>query len=79
MDFRNRNDQQLCLSAHFGVEGQGTTQAVLDHLTQEKLILWAIGDGRVPGGGTRPLAPPGNIATWQSTVQGWVNSGMPCN
>jgi hypothetical protein len=79
MDFRNRNDQQLCLSAHFGVGGQGTTQAVLDHLTQDKLILWAIGDGRVPGGGTRPLAPPGNIATWQSTVQAWVNAGMPCS
>jgi len=79
MDFRNRNDQQLCLSAHFGVGGQGTTQAVLDHLTQDKLILWAIGDGRVPGGGTRPLAPPGNIASWQATVQAWVNAGMPCS
>jgi hypothetical protein len=47
-------------------------------MTQDKLILWAVGDGRVPNGQIRAAAPPGNIATWQSTVQAWVNAGMPC-
>ena len=79
LDFRNRNDLQLCLSAQFGAGGVPGTNAVLRHLTQDKLILWGIGDGRVPGGGTRPLAPPGNIATWQSLVQSWVAAGMPCS
>jgi hypothetical protein len=53
-------------------------QAVLDYMTQDKLILWAVGDGRVPNGQIRAAAPPGSIATWQSTVQAWVNAGMPC-
>lgn len=80
LDFRNRNDLQLCLSAQFGAGGVGGLNAALEHLTQDKLILWAVGDGRRPQSST-PLqtAPPNNIATWQSMIQSWVAAGMPCN
>jgi len=78
-DFRNRTDLQLCLMAQFGGGNEPGLAAVLNHLTEDKLILWAVGDGRVPGGGTRPLAPPGNIDTWRAQVTAWVNAGLPCN
>ncbi len=76
MDFRNRTDAQLCTMAQtFGGAG-----SVLNHLTQDKLILWAIGDGRRPSNSTPyPTAPPNNITTWQGLVQSWVNAGTPCN
>jgi|GEM_PF-3449099 len=81
LDFRNRTLMEHCLAAHFGAGNATSPAAVLSHLTEDKLILWAIGDGRVPvsGGGTRPLAPPGNINTWRKQITVWVNAGMPCN
>lgn len=79
LDFRNRTLMQHCLAAQFGAGSSVGDAAVLSHLTEDKLILWAIGDGRVPGGGTRPLAPPGNIDTWRTQITAWVNAGMPCN
>lgn len=85
LDFRNRNLMQLCLSAQFGAGGAGGTNAVLNHLNEDRLILWAIGDGRRPGTPANPnppplpLAPPGNITTWRSQVTAWVNAGLPCD
>lgn len=73
MDFRNKSDQVLCNMAKQHVSGHSPLQ----HMTQDKLILWAVGDGRVPGK-TLPTAPPNNIASWQSLITQWVDAGMPC-
>jgi hypothetical protein len=76
MDFRNKTDADLCAMA----KNPGTVAgSVLNHLSQDKLVLWAVGDGRVPGGTTLATAPPNSISTWQTRVQNWVNAGMPCS
>lgn len=82
MDFRNRSDMSLCLAGQL----TGTlARTVLEHLTEDRLILWAVGDGRRPraaDGSTLqplPLAPPMTIAQWRTLVQQWINGGMRCN
>ncbi len=76
-DFRNRTNDQLCQMARNPAVPDNTPP--LQHLTEDKLILWAVGDGRVPDGTRRFTAPPNSIPTWRSIVQAWVNAGMPCN
>ncbi len=76
MDLRNLTDAQIC---ELRARNAGTAGTVQNHLTQDKLILWAIGDGRLPNGAILPTAPPNNISTWQTRVQNWINAGMPCN
>lgn len=74
-DLRNKTDAQLCQMAR----DRGTVApSTLAHLTQDRLILWAVGDGRVPNK-TLPTAPPNSIATWRDRVQSWINAGMPCS
>jgi hypothetical protein len=75
MDLRNLTDAQLCQRARDPGTAAGS---VLNHLTQDKLILWAIADGRLPNSIVRPTAPPNSISTWQTRVQNWINAGMPC-
>jgi hypothetical protein len=76
MDFRNKTPAQLCGMAKNPGTIAGT---VLNHLTQDRLILWAVASGRVPGTATpKPVAPPGSISSWRSQVQAWVDAGMPC-
>lgn len=76
MDFRNRTDQQLCDMA----KSVGTSTAVATHLKEDKLVLWAVGDGRRPSNTTPvALAPPGSITAWRTLVDTWVNAGMACN
>ena len=48
-------------------------------MSEDKLVLWAVGDGRVPFGGTYPTAPPNDIEQWRSLVQEWVSAGLPCD
>jgi hypothetical protein len=90
LDFRNRTIPLLCGFARTGVGGATTANAVRDHLTQDKLILWAVGDGRVPTTPTttvRPTAPPDSnppntgqeIQAWRQLVNRWVDAGMPCD
>ena len=74
MDFRNKTDPDLCNMAKNAGSVAGT---VLNHLTQDKLVLWAVGDGRVPGK-TLTTAPPNSISAWQERIQKWVDFGMPC-
>jgi len=75
-DLRNLTAAQLCARA----TNAGTVAgSVLNHLTQDKLILWAVGDGRVPNATTKSTAPPNSITTWQTRVQNWISAGMPCN
>jgi hypothetical protein len=77
MDLRNLTDAQLCQRA---TNPGSVAGSVLNHLTQDKLILWAIADGRLPNSITKPTAPPNSISTWQARVQSWINAGMPpCN
>jgi len=75
MDFRNKTDAQLCEMAKNPGSIAGS---VLNHLSQDKLVLWAAGDGRVPGK-TLATAPPNSIAVWQQQIQKWIDFGMPCS
>lgn len=77
MDLRGLTAAQQCSLR--AINAGTTAGSVLNHLTQDKLILWAIGDGRVPNGTIKTVAPPGNITTWQTRVQNWITAGMPCN
>ncbi len=88
MDFRNKNILELCSLAKRGAGGATSSNAVREHLTQDKLILWAVGDGRRPSNSTPyPTAPPETnphntnqeIQAWQQVVNRWVDYGMPCN
>ena len=76
MDFRNRTDQQICEDIKTRLPG---TQ-LASHLKEDKLVLWAVGDGRRPSNSTPlALAPPGSISAWRTLVDTWVNAGMACN
>lgn len=74
MDFRGKNIGQLCQMAR----SLGSPIAAFRHLTQDKLILWAVGDGRVPNGATLQLAAPGSIEEWRHAVALWLEAGTPC-
>jgi len=78
MDLRGLSDAQLCEQR---AKNAGSVGTVLQHLTQDKLILWAFEHPQVPRTpvGELEKAPPSNITTWQTRVQNWVNAGMPCN
>ena len=81
MDFRNRTPAQLCSMAQQSATDPITGQPVsgFQHLTQDKLILWAVNPNpqgnvqlpSIPAGQTRPPAPPANIAAWQNEVYVW--------
>lgn len=75
MDFRNKTDVQLCDQA----KTLGTAAAISNHLKEDKLVLWAVGDGRRPGNATPlALAPPGSITSWRTLVDNWINGNMVC-
>jgi hypothetical protein len=74
-DFRDRTDAELCALASQPVSGHPP----LEHMSEDKLVLWAVGDGRLPFGGTVPTAPPNDIAQWRALVQQWVDAGLPCD
>jgi hypothetical protein len=82
MDFRNKSDMHLCLAANLP---GSKARDVREHLTQDKLILWAVGDGRRPADASGsalpalPVAPPMSIAQWRTLVQQWLDGGMRCN
>ncbi|CAN5870048.1 hypothetical protein BH24GEM1_BH24GEM1_18480 [soil metagenome] len=75
MDLRNLTDAQLCARA----QNPGIAGTIQNHLMQDKLILWAIGNPVLPNGTVRPTAPPNNISTWQTRVQNWINAGALCD
>jgi hypothetical protein len=75
-DFRNKTNEQLCQLAR---AFSNPATSALEHLTQDKLILWSVGDGRVPDGTKRLTAPPHSIRGWQLIVALWAEAGMPCN
>lgn len=74
MDFRGKSIGQLCQMAR----APGSPSAVFRHLMNDKLILWAVGDGRVPNGTTLSLASPSSIEEWRHAVVLWIEAGMPC-
>jgi len=74
-DFRDRTDAELCAMASQPVSGHPP----LEHMSEDKLVLWAVGDGRLPFGGTLPTAPPNDIQAWRTRVQQWVSAGLPCD
>lgn len=91
MDFRRRPNesqtqhvQRLCSMAQQNASGVSGFQ----HLTQDKLILWAVNPNQsgnvqlpsIPPGQVRPPAPPANIAAWSSAVfTWWFTTQKACN
>lgn len=73
LDFDGRSNSQLCDMARQPISGHSP----LEHMTEDRLILWAVGVGRVPGG-VLPTAPPNDIEAWRSLVELWVEGGMQC-
>lgn len=73
-DFRGKSDGELCAMASQPVSGHSP----LEHMSEDKLVLWAVGDGRLPFGGSLPTAPPHDIEQWRGLIQQWVSAGMPC-
>ena len=50
-----------------------------EHMTEDRLVLWAVGDGRHAFGNNVPTAPPNDIQAWRDLIAEWVNAGMPCD
>ncbi|NOS77265.1 MAG: hypothetical protein HOP35_04915 [Nitrospira sp.] len=75
-DFRNKTNADLCQLARTFAPPATSAQ---EHLSEDKLILWAVGDGRVPDGTRRLTAPPHSIQGWKLIVAVWENAGRPCN
>jgi hypothetical protein len=73
-DFRDKTDAELCALASQPVSGHPP----LEHMSEDKLVLWAVGDGRLPFNESVPTAPPNSIEQWRSRVQQWVDAGLPC-
>jgi hypothetical protein len=77
MDLRNKSDPQLCDMARNPGSKASTP---LEHLTQDKLILWAVENPRVPPDGrTLENAPPRSVVSWRAAVQRWDSAGRPCS
>jgi hypothetical protein len=75
-DFRGQDDASLCNMASQEVSGH----TPFEHMTEDRLVLWAVGDGRVPFSATPlPTAPPNDIEQWRALIQQWVDAGMPCD
>lgn len=74
-DFRDLDAATLCTMASQPVSGH----TPLEHMTEDKLVLWAVGDGRLPFGNNVPTAPPNDIQAWRDLITDWVNAGMPCD
>lgn len=74
LDFRDKTDAELCDMASQPVSGHSP----LEHMSEDKLVLWAVGDGRLPFGDTLPTAPPNDIEQWRGLIQQWVAAGLPC-
>ena len=76
MDFRGLDEATLCSMASQPV----SDHSPLEHMTEDRLVLWAVGDGRVPfGNPDLPTAPPHDIEAWRALVNEWVDAGMPCD
>jgi hypothetical protein len=75
-DFRNKTNDQLCQLARAFASPATSAR---EHLSEDKLILWAVGDGRVPGETKKLTAPPHSIQGWRLIVFMWEQAGMPCN
>ena len=74
-DFRDKTDLELCAMASQPVSGHSP----LEHMSEDRLVLWAVGDGRVPfGNPDLPTAPPHDIDQWRTLLQQWVANGMAC-
>lgn len=75
-DFRNKTNDELCqLARAFATPATSARE----HLSEDKLILWAVGDGGVPDGTKRPTASPHSIQGWRLIVFMWDQAGRQCN
>jgi hypothetical protein len=80
-DLRGLSHTELCARAQDAGSVAGSPG---EHLSQDPLILWAVGNpdvgGALPFGvGPAEKAFPGSIAEWQVLVQGWNDLGTPCS
>lgn len=80
-DLRGLSHSELCTRAQDSGSVAGSPG---EHLSQDPLILWAVGNpdvgGNLPfGNGPAEKAFPGSIAEWRVLVQGWDDLGTPCS
>lgn len=74
MRFDNKMNAQICQLALNHPDG-------FNHLREDRLVLWAVGGGRVPETDPNtpiiskqlPKAPPFDIQTWRNGVTAWQN------
>jgi hypothetical protein len=69
--FAGASPDELC---SFGKTGAGGHTAE-EHLTEDRLILWAIYNGAWTGHGSGLNA----VTEWKAAVHDWASAGMPCN
>jgi hypothetical protein len=69
--FAGASPAQLCA---FGQTGAGGHDAE-EHLTEDRLILWAIYNGAWTGHGSGLNA----VNEWKEAVHDWASTGFPCN
>ncbi|WP_460239727.1 hypothetical protein [Aurantivibrio plasticivorans] len=67
--FAGKSAPQLCAMGKTGAGGHDAEE----HLTEDRLILWAIYNGAWNGSGMTA------VNAWKDTVHTWADAGMPCN
>jgi hypothetical protein len=82
MDWTGMTPQQTCELIKQANQGAFADPAdMTDHLTQDRLILWAVTRGRVPPAATPQARDrvPGGRQEWLTQVDAWIKGGMQCD
>jgi hypothetical protein len=76
-DFSGLSTFEICkgIKNKFG----GDIDALRDHFASSPLNSWALDSGALPGGGTRPTAPPNSSAVMLALVDQWIDNGAVCD
>jgi hypothetical protein len=73
MVWRDRTDKQVCEELKDPKQNGGRSlQKIVEHMTEDKLVLW----GWNPGDGRSPVPMP--QAEFASKVKAWAAAGAPC-
>lgn len=74
-DLRNLSVSELCERA---TEVPGSATSAHNHLTEDRLILWAFKPERPFDGTFFEAAPPFSVEAWRDVVDLWRDLGQPC-
>jgi hypothetical protein len=73
MIWRDRSDKQVCEELKDPKQNGGRSlQKIVEHMTDDKLVLW----GWTPGEGRSPVPMP--QAEFAAKVKAWAAAGAPC-